>query len=806
MRNEKEYFAFISYQREDEKWAVWLQHKLEHYKLPSNLNGRTDLPKEIRPIFRDKSELAGGVLADEIQSALEVSKYLIVICSPRAAQSRWVGKEVQSFIDMGRTDKIIPFIIGGKAHAQNPEDESFPSALLNLPPEQELLGINIDEMGRDAAAVKVVAQMFGLKFDMLWQRYEKENRRRRVFIVVAALLLAFAGMGIAIWLSMLNKRITDQNEKIYTQNEEIIKQNEDIQKKNEHLLNDSVIMAAQLDSINRRDALIELQKDSIALTNQFLIMERDNLKKANWKMMENQSHFISQEALQLVERGDTYRAIALLLEVLPDSLHPFRPHVAEAEKVLRIALDSISKEGFVPIAVLDGKNDKASIAAEAQEIYYDGSEKQIWILFASGDAYFLCCFDLLTGSLLFTYYDDLYDNDSDLRLEPLNPDEPFFLEGGAYKIVSQEGRCVLYRTNDLRNGIIHYVVSYDFDGLRKESFCLNKTHFILQDSIYDYLSGKTVRGIGLPNFDVKRGYYSNDDKCVIVLNLQLNNNETTKAAISVEDAETGKIMRTLEFNESSFGSVRKMDLFDIQLVGSCVLISQENSGMSYRYRAYSIPDLKQVYDGNNYPFFLDGQNYIFDYDMDKNLVYMKDARSNTLVKTMEVDMRYVNDNPHDEVNIYMLEDGRKLLITGCCSSILYDMQINKVIRQFQFQGDRYGGFEFDSNKRSMLIVTMYGLSVCDAIYGEPMLDFLPCRYLGDSLCLELFGLIGDYGGSFTKDESHIVYYRENSELEDGSYSVFVIPWGSYKALLKEAKTAIYGRKLTEDERRLFYLN
>jgi hypothetical protein len=50
---------------------------------------------------------------------------------------------------------------------------------LNFPPEQELLGINIDEMGRDAAAVKVVAQMFGLKFDSLWQRYEREKKWKR---------------------------------------------------------------------------------------------------------------------------------------------------------------------------------------------------------------------------------------------------------------------------------------------------------------------------------------------------------------------------------------------------------------------------------------------------------------------------------------------------------------------------------------------------------------------------------------------------------------------------------------------------
>ena len=44
-----DYYAFISYKREDEGWAKWLQHKLEHYRLPSKLNGRTDLPREIRP-------------------------------------------------------------------------------------------------------------------------------------------------------------------------------------------------------------------------------------------------------------------------------------------------------------------------------------------------------------------------------------------------------------------------------------------------------------------------------------------------------------------------------------------------------------------------------------------------------------------------------------------------------------------------------------------------------------------------------------------------------------------------------------
>ena len=206
---DKKYFAFISYKREDEAWAKWLQHKLEHYKLPTNLNGRTDLPKEIRPIFRDKSDLAGGVLADEINGALENSKYLIVICSPQAAQSEWVGKEVQTFIDLGRTDKIIPFIVGGTAHAYNPKDECFPMALRDLPAEQELLGVNINEMGRDAAAVKVVAQMFELHFDELWHRHEREKKRHRNWIITASIIGFLVMAGVAGWIWRQNWKLME---------------------------------------------------------------------------------------------------------------------------------------------------------------------------------------------------------------------------------------------------------------------------------------------------------------------------------------------------------------------------------------------------------------------------------------------------------------------------------------------------------------------------------------------------------------------------------------------------------------------
>ena len=96
---QKEYFAFISYKREDEKWASWLQNKLEHFKLPTNLGGKDALPKYIRPVFKDTSELASGVLVNRLQEALDNSHFLVVICSPSAAKSPWINKEVNYFIE-----------------------------------------------------------------------------------------------------------------------------------------------------------------------------------------------------------------------------------------------------------------------------------------------------------------------------------------------------------------------------------------------------------------------------------------------------------------------------------------------------------------------------------------------------------------------------------------------------------------------------------------------------------------------------------------------------------------------------------
>ena len=76
---DNEYFAFISYKREDAEWALWLQRKLENYHLPSKIiKEHPELPQkvqetsQIRPrLFRDITELGGGSLPQNIESALK---------------------------------------------------------------------------------------------------------------------------------------------------------------------------------------------------------------------------------------------------------------------------------------------------------------------------------------------------------------------------------------------------------------------------------------------------------------------------------------------------------------------------------------------------------------------------------------------------------------------------------------------------------------------------------------------------------------------------------------------------------------
>ena len=360
MNQEKEYFAFISYQRKDEEWADRLRNKLEHYRLPSSVRKQNaSLPKEIRPIFRDALELAGGVLAKEIETALQQSKYLIVICSPNSARSPWGNKEIQTFIDLGREDRIIPFIIDGTPFSDDEETECFPPALHSLKGEKELLGININELSRDAASVKVVARMFGLKFDTLWQRYEREKKRKRWMMLGGSLLFAIAAMVIASIFFNLNNElkntINDRDNALYVADSALTQ-----------VRKDSVVLAEHLERIMRDSLTLAKQKDSIKHKKNEIATERDNVKSANSRMKINLSRFLVNEAFALLEAEDYYLGRLLALYALP----PYCPYTIGAEKALREADcsdNSIFKGHAQEVMSVTFSKDGQLIASAAQD-------------------------------------------------------------------------------------------------------------------------------------------------------------------------------------------------------------------------------------------------------------------------------------------------------------------------------------------------------------------------------------------------------------------------------------------------------
>jgi hypothetical protein len=214
MEQQYSYYAFVSYRSSDEKWAKWLQEKIEGYRLPTTIqHEKSDLPKtRLRPCFRYHTDIQPNELKTELRNKLEQSKYLLVICSPRSAQSVWVGAEIDTFVQLGRRDRIIPVIVDGIPYSGDPATECYnPSLLKHFPhsddinEDREILGVNIHEEGagsdymkRERAVMMVVSRMLGVNFDRLWQRQKRRIIRRTILSVLGTILVLAALL--SVWL------------------------------------------------------------------------------------------------------------------------------------------------------------------------------------------------------------------------------------------------------------------------------------------------------------------------------------------------------------------------------------------------------------------------------------------------------------------------------------------------------------------------------------------------------------------------------------------------------------------------------
>ncbi len=225
--NKNKYWAFLSYSELDNVerrpgtpdvscrcWASWLVEALKTFAIPTEfvgqLNGRGEIiPQQIESIFQDAAELSeAGYLSAEVREALEQSSCLIVICSPRSAQSRQVNEVVRYFKQIGRGKNILPIVIAGEPYASTgnqqgmaPDAECFAPALRHpVSPDRtidtsRLSGKHIfvdarhgvekrevlakdhrnAEADLEMAKIQLIALVFGVGFNGLWWREQKRH-------------------------------------------------------------------------------------------------------------------------------------------------------------------------------------------------------------------------------------------------------------------------------------------------------------------------------------------------------------------------------------------------------------------------------------------------------------------------------------------------------------------------------------------------------------------------------------------------------------------------------------------------------
>ncbi|MFZ4603639.1 MAG: TIR domain-containing protein, partial [Caulobacterales bacterium] len=209
------YRAFFSYSREDDRLANWLWGVLDRYRTPKDLIGAEGklgtIPEKLHRIFRDRADLgSGGHVKEELQAALEESERLIVLCTPASAKSVWVNHEVDTFLTLGREDRIFPVIGAGAPDTGDPETECFPPALRN----RGILAADLREIklptgrligdGREGGRLKLLAGLLGVDLDALARR---ERRRQRMVVAgLSAAALVFLGVATLAGVQTLAER------------------------------------------------------------------------------------------------------------------------------------------------------------------------------------------------------------------------------------------------------------------------------------------------------------------------------------------------------------------------------------------------------------------------------------------------------------------------------------------------------------------------------------------------------------------------------------------------------------------------
>jgi TIR domain len=196
------YDAFISYSRTNSDAADKIERDLQKFPLTRGLKKRLGRPN--LDVFRDVNDLTGNRLTPALVQNLELSRTLVVLCSPVARASPYVGQEISQFAQRRDPSKIVPVLIAGVPNNErdsDPVDWAFPDALADalgdvpLAPDLRQAWKATRRRTKTAQGspwIQMVAGIVGVRPDELTERIRKEERCRRLKRVagVVAVILA----------------------------------------------------------------------------------------------------------------------------------------------------------------------------------------------------------------------------------------------------------------------------------------------------------------------------------------------------------------------------------------------------------------------------------------------------------------------------------------------------------------------------------------------------------------------------------------------------------------------------------------
>lgn len=228
------YAGFISYSQQDKKFAKKIHAALEAFKLPVELADAGQNKRRLGKFFRDDDELSGSPsLGDALESALDNSAALIVIASPRSAQSKWVDKEIRKFKSRGKQARVFAVIVDGLPDTDNERERCFPSSLLyEVNSEGELtdrpdepLAPDIRKEPFNRLITRLVAGLLGLDFDTLWKREQRRLIRQKLIYGGVGLAVAAAlGVSAVMYQDAENQRLLGESVNLAAQAQESMNQ------------------------------------------------------------------------------------------------------------------------------------------------------------------------------------------------------------------------------------------------------------------------------------------------------------------------------------------------------------------------------------------------------------------------------------------------------------------------------------------------------------------------------------------------------------------------------------------------------